>query len=87
MFHQLPKSNIILVCDDASYKKSLFNVIKNSGRPILNELYNELDGGLTDESSQNELDFLDFQTNVLTQVPLILPKLIFIKFNFWVNFF
>lgn len=29
MFHQLPQSNVILVCDDDSYKKSLFNAIRS----------------------------------------------------------
>jgi hypothetical protein len=69
MFHQLPKSNVILVCDDDSYKKSLFNAIKQSGKMNLDEIGGStgLDGKLL-ITNQNEIDFLDFQTNVLTQV-------------------
>ncbi len=66
VFHQLPKSNVLLVCDDDSYKKSLFNAIKNKVS----------DDHILEDASQNELDFLDFQTNVLTQV-----KTFFFIFN------
>lgn len=66
MFHQVPKTNIILVCDDESYKKSLLNSIKNAAKKF--DLLNELDGSVFDRNSHEEIDILDFQTNVLTQV-------------------
>jgi hypothetical protein len=54
----LPLRNILLVCDDEAYKKSLLNSIIG---PSSNEYYmNEL----------NSIDNLDFQTNILTQVSL-----------------
>lgn len=66
MFHQLPKSNVILVCDDDSYKKSLLNSMKQAK---INDYYNELEGNFVDENGrQHDIDLLDFQTNVLTQV-------------------
>lgn len=65
-YHQLPASNIILICDDESYKKSLFN------RPSwATKQTPSSETAPPAESNQPTLDFLDFQTNVLTQVTVI----------------
>lgn len=62
IYHQLPSSNIILVCDDESYKKSLINTYKYSSLSSKLSFESQFLNGMT------AMDFLDYQPNVIAQV-------------------
>lgn len=61
-YYKIPMTNIILVCDDESYKKSLLNSIQSAS------LISPLAFESQFENDLSAMDLLDFQTNVISQV-------------------